>query len=115
MKILIVDDDPIVVQSCCRILDAEGFDIHCAGSVEAGEKILAEQDFDLMLTDIKMPGRDGFDMIQRAKNIRPDISILVMTGYLMPETIDEGRRFGVKNYISKPFTPAELVLAIQNM
>lgn len=114
MKILIVDDDPIVIRSCCRILEAEGFDILSADSVDMGEKILAVEHVDLMLTDIKMPGRDGFDMIRRAKHLRPDLPILVMTGYLMPETIDAGRRLGVNNYISKPFTPEELVAAVEN-
>jgi DNA-binding NtrC family response regulator len=114
VKILIVDDDPIVIQSCCRILEAEGMQIHTANTVEMGEKTLVENNFDLMLTDIKMPGKDGFEMIQRAKKIRPDMPVLMMTGYLTPETVEHSRVFGVNNSIAKPFTPEELVAAVRS-
>ncbi len=113
MKILIVDDDPIVIQSCCRILEAEGMETRTANTVKTGEKLLAENIFDLMLTGIKMPGRDGFEMIQRAKKIRPDMPVLIMTGYLTSGTVEKSRRFGVSNYIAKPFTPEELVAAVR--
>jgi DNA-binding NtrC family response regulator len=113
MKILIVDDDLIVVKSCCRILESEGMEIRTANTVEMGEKILAEDIFDLLLTDIKMPGRDGFEMIQCAKTLRPDMPVLMMTGYLTSDIIDQSRGFGVDNYIAKPFTPTELLEAVQ--
>lgn len=113
MKILIVDDDSIVIQSCCRILEAEGIELHTASTVEMGEKTLAENNYDLMLTDIKMPGKDGFEMIQRAKKVRPDMPVLIMTGYLTSETVEHSHRFGVNNYIAKPFTPEELLAAVQ--
>lgn len=113
MKILIVDDDPIVIESCRRILEAEGMETHVARTVEKGEELLAADDFDLMLTDIKMPGRDGFEMIRRAREIRPDMPVLVMTGYLTSETVENSRRFGVNHFIAKPFTPEELLADVQ--
>ncbi len=117
MKILIVDDDTIVVQSCVRILETEGIEIHVANTVEEGEKLLcavgASTPFTLILTDIKMPGKDGFEMIRRARNIHPDIPILMMTGYLTSKTMEKGRRYGADNYIAKPFTPDELVDAVK--
>ncbi|BBO69467.1 hypothetical protein DSCA_33970 [Desulfosarcina alkanivorans] len=115
MRILVVDDDAIVVQSCCRILEAEGMAIQTADNVETGAAILAAESFDLMLTDIKMPGRDGFEMIRRAKKIRPGMPILMMTGYLTADTIEAGRHAGADNCIAKPFTPEELVQAVLKM
>lgn len=115
MRILIVDDDAVVAQSCRRILEAEGLDVDVAGSVDAGEKLLTASHFDLMLTDIKMPGRDGFAMISHAGKIRPDMPVLVMTGYLTPETIDQVRRCGADSYIAKPFTPDELFEAVRRI
>ena len=116
MKILIVDDDAIVVQSCVRILEMEGFETQVANTVEEGENLLssagASFPFALILTDVKMPGQDGFEMIRRARNIRPDIPILMMTGYLTSKTMEKGRRYGADNYIAKPFTPDELVDAV---
>lgn len=114
MKILIVDDDPVVIRSCSRILESEGHETRIADTVEGGEVLLDHEPFDLMLTDIKMPGRDGFEMIRRATRIRPGMPILVMTGYLMPETRDEGCRLGVNHYIAKPFTPDELLTAVKD-
>ena len=117
MKILIVDDDAIVVQSCVRILEMEGIETQVAHTVEDGENLLSAVGsafpFALILTDVKMPGQDGFEMIRRARKIRPDIPILMMTGYLTNKTMEKGRRYGADNYIAKPFTPDELVDAIK--
>lgn len=115
MKVLIVDDDAIVVQSCLRILELEGIEVHAASTVDMGEEMLTARPappFDLIITDIKMPGQDGFAMIRRAKEIQPDIPILIMTGYLTVNTREKGRRMGADNYIAKPFTPEELVDAV---
>ncbi len=114
MNILIVDDDPIVVQSCRRILEAPDMAVLSASTVEEGEHLLAENRFDLMLTDIKMPGQDGFEMIRRAKKRWPDMPVLMMTGYLTAGTMEKGRQSGADNCIAKPFTPLELLSAVQN-
>ena len=117
MKILIVEDDAIVVQSCVRILEIEGIETHVASTVEMGEKLLSKGEpsaaFDLILTDVKMPGQDGFEMIRRARKIQPEIPIIMMTGYLTTKTMEKGRRYGADNYIAKPFTPDELVDAVR--
>ncbi len=117
MKILIVDDDAIVVHSCVRILELEGMEAHIASTVEMGAELLSgggpSASFDLILTDVKMPGQDGFEMIRRARKIQPAIPILMMTGYLTTKTMEKGRRYGADNYIAKPFTPDELIDAVR--
>ena len=115
MRILIVDDDAIVVHSCRRILEAEGMEIQSADNVEEGMAVLTAENVDLMLTDIKMPGQDGFEMIKQARKIRPEMPILMMTGYLTSETIEAGRHAGADNCIAKPFTPEELIQAVQKI
>lgn len=115
MKILIVDDDPIVVQSCQRILEAEGMEIRTAGTVAAGTALLAGEGYDLMVADINMPGENGFKMISRATALRPDMPILIMTGYLTAETVEKCRRLGANHHIAKPFTPAELMAAVRRI
>ncbi len=112
MRVLIVDDDAIVLQSCQRILEAEGMEARVAHSVEEGEQALKKEAFDLMLTDIKMPGQDGFEMIVRARRLLPDLPILMMSGYSVSETIEKSIHFGANHYISKPFTPQELLEAV---
>lgn len=115
MKVLIVDDNPVVVLSSRRVLEAEGMEVHVATSVEMGETMLAADRFDLLLTDIRMPGQDGFEMIIKARKMRPDMPILMMTGYMTPETIDQGRKCGADNHIAKPFTPDELIEAVRKI
>ena len=116
MKILIVDDDFIVIECCRRILEPEGIKIRKAGNAVQAMEIVAEgENFDLMLTDIKMPGQDGFQLISRIRNTAPAMPILMMTGYLTPETVEKGRSGGAEGFIAKPFTPEELLRAIEDI
>lgn len=112
MNILLIDDDPIVIHSCCRILEAEGMGVSTAADVVSGIDMLKQGQFDLVITDIKMPGRDGFDMILAVKDATPDMPVLMMTGYLTRETVAKGRQAGAEECIAKPFTPEELVTAV---
>ncbi|WDP91815.1 MAG: response regulator [Desulfobacter sp.] len=112
MNILIIDDDPIVVHSCCRILEAEGIKVMTAADVASGIQMLRQGRFDLVITDIKMPGRDGFDLIRTVKAVTPELPVLMMTGYLTGETVARGRQAGADQCIAKPFTPEELVAAV---
>ena len=88
-------------------------DVQSADTVEAGLSILGAEPVDLLLTDIKMPGQDGFALIKQARKMRPAMPILMMTGYLTAETIEAGQRAGADNCIAKPFTPEELIQAVQ--
>ncbi len=114
MKILVVDDDAMVIQSCRRILEEGGLLVQTAPDVDSGIAYLAKEPFDLVLTDIKMPGRDGFEMIEHVKTTQPSLPVLMMTGYLTPETIDRGMQLGADQFIAKPFTPQELMTAVEN-
>jgi DNA-binding NtrC family response regulator len=113
MRILIVDDDAMVVESCRRILKEEGISIRMAGNTREARELLEKGErFELMLTDIKMPKQDGFQLVSQVKKKWPDMAILMMTGYLTQETIERGSQGGVEGFIAKPFTPEELVNAI---
>jgi DNA-binding NtrC family response regulator len=109
MKVLIVDDDIIVVESCRRILHAEGIATRIAGTVQEAKKILETEEFEAMITDIKMPKQDGFHLIHWTKQHSPEMAVLMMTGYLTPDTQNTGLQSGADNFIAKPFTPDELL------
>ena len=113
MKILVVDDDTIVLDSCKRVLEAEGFEIHLVLSANKAIEVMESNNFDLLLIDVKMPEHDGIWLIQRVKEKWPEIPIVVMTGYPTPETIDDGIKLGANSVISKPFTPEELVESVR--
>jgi DNA-binding NtrC family response regulator len=113
MKILVVDDDAIVIKSCRRILEAEGFEITTVpGADEALEKI-KYCEFDLLLMDVKMPKHDGIFLMREIKKNWPDMPIIVMSGYPTPETIADVLKLGATQFIPKPFRPDELVKIVR--
>ena len=115
MKILVVDDDAIVVKSCRRILEAEGFEVTTVpGADEALEKI-KYYDFDLLLMDVKMPKHDGLFLMREIKKHWPDIPIIVMSGYPTPETIADVLKLGATQFIPKPFRPDELTKSVRQV
>ncbi|WP_300669908.1 response regulator [Desulfoluna sp.] len=113
MKILIVDDDAIVLESCRRVLESEGMAVRLAGDVDEALSVMAvEASFDLILTDIKMPGNDGFQLIRLVRGSSPESAILMMTGYLIPASVQKGTQRGADGFIAKPFTPEELISSV---
>ena len=115
MKILVVDDDAIVIKSCRRILEAEGFEVTTVpGADEALEKIKYVE-FDLLLMDVKMPKHDGIFLMREIKKNWPDIPIMVMSGYPTPETIADVLKLGATQFIPKPFRPDELVKSVRQI
>jgi DNA-binding NtrC family response regulator len=109
MKILVVDDEPIVLTCCGRILEEQGHAVLLVGSAEAAMAAMAAEPCGVLLVDIKMPGRDGLDLVREIKQKWPETSVLVMTGYSTPATIQETRTARADAFIAKPFTPDELL------
>ncbi len=114
MKILIVDDDASVLESCRRILESEGADVSLARDVPTARIVLEGQGpFDLILSDIKMPENDGFELLRLVRTAFAGTAVLMMTGYLIPEVMEKGRQKGADGFIAKPFTPEELLKSVQ--
>jgi DNA-binding NtrC family response regulator len=111
MKILVVDDEGIVLSSCRRILESENFEVVEAGSVDEALKILESETgpFSLLLVDVKMPVHDGTYLMQKVREKDLDLKIIVMSGYATDETINRAEAFGAATFIAKPFTPEELL------
>lgn len=109
MKILVVDDDPIVLDSCKLVLKAEHFDVCSVPSADKALETMENDDFDLLLIDVKMPEHDGMYLMQEIKKRWRQIPIVVMSGYPTPETIADGVKMGADRFIAKPFTPDELL------
>ncbi|MFX1553125.1 MAG: response regulator [Promethearchaeota archaeon] len=115
MKILVVDDDPIVLDSCRLVLGAEGFDIASVPSADKALETMENDDFDLLLVDVKMPEHDGIYLMQEIEKKWPQIPIVVMSGYPTPETIANGMKMGAAKFIPKPFTPDELLETVRQV
>ena len=115
MKILVVDDDQIVLESCKRVLAVEGFEVYTASSADKALETMEKDDFDLVLIDVKMPERNGMSLIKEIKGKRPNMPIVVMSGYPTPETIAGGVEMGAAEFIAKPFTPDELLESVRRV
>ena len=115
MQILVVDDDPVVLESCERVLSEEGFELALASSTVEALVRLKEGCFDILLIDIKMPEKDGLFLMEQARQRCPDIPVLVMSGYPTPNTISRSTALGAKDFLAKPFTPDELIEAIHSV
>lgn len=108
-KILAVDDEEIVLASFRKILVLAGYSID---TVETGPEALGliqKHDYDFVFTDLKMPDMDGIEVTKAVKHLRPDIDVIVITGYATIESAVETMKYGAMDYVQKPFTEDELV------
>ncbi|HDH04975.1 MAG TPA: response regulator [Nitrospirae bacterium] len=104
-RILVLDDDPVITLSCKRILGAEGYSI---STVEKGEDALnklSKEDFDLLISDVRLPDINGMEVLKEARVIKPETDVVIITGYPTLEDARESTRLGAAEYIEKPFTP----------
>jgi len=107
-NILVIDDEPIVLDSCRRILSQEGFEVKGAMNGREGLKKIEEDKYDAVLVDWKLPEIDGMEVLRIIKKNHPDIIVVMITGYPSVESAVKAMKLGVSDYVSKPFTPEEL-------
>ncbi|MDA8082556.1 MAG: NAD(P)H-dependent oxidoreductase subunit E [Nitrospiraceae bacterium] len=108
-RILIVDDEPVVIKSAERVLKSEGYDVEgAAGGREAILK-LEKGGYDLVFTDLKMPEVDGLTLIKWIRKSSTVIGIVIITGYPSQDTIKDALELGIIDYVPKPFTPSVLL------
>lgn len=111
-KILVVDDEKIIRDSMEEWLKEEGFRVAAADS---GQKALdmmeaaGGQEFNMMLTDIKMPGMDGVELLTAARQINPDLAVIMMTAYADVDSAVDAMKQGALDYLTKPFDPDLLI------
>jgi len=107
-RILAVDDEAVVLDSFRRILVLEGYSVD---TVEHGPEALGlvqRNDYDFVFTDLKMPDMDGVEVVKSVKHLRPDVDVVVITGYGSIETAVQTLQHGACEYVQKPFTADEL-------
>lgn len=113
-KILIIDDEDIVLKSCMRILRNDNYSIDTAYSGEEGLSKIDQEKYDLVITDLMMPGMSGMDVLRNVKERKLDLTVVIFTGYATAETAREALKMGAFDYIPKPFTPEEFRDVVQN-
>jgi len=114
-RILIVDDQEAFAHQIGKRLEREGYDIKVCTDGEWAERTIEDERFDLVITDLKIPGINGLDLLTGIKKRYPDISFIVMTAYGSIETAVDAMKRGASDYITKPFPPEELILIVRNV
>ncbi len=113
--VMIVDDDLFVLRVASLFLRKEGVEVHCARNGEDALKILCEKTFHLMLTDLHMPGMNGFDLARKSQELAPWMKILMGTGDPSEENRRTARELGIAAVIPKPFHMGEMVTMVKSL
>ncbi|MBN1621257.1 MAG: response regulator [Endomicrobiales bacterium] len=101
-KLIVVDDDPGIRQACMKALEVEGYDVRGAESGESAMEILKKEQFDVVITDLQMPGISGIELLEGIKYTQTDCDVIVITAFPSFNTAIEALRAGVYDYIKKP-------------
>ncbi len=112
-RVLVVDDEPMIVSLLSTVLREKGWDVTEARSGTDGIDQLDRARFDVILTDLVMPGDSGIDLLRAAKEIHPDVEVILMTGYATADTAIEAMRNGAFHYIMKPLKTEEVVNLVE--
>jgi CheY-like chemotaxis protein len=107
-KILVLDDEQIVLDSVSRILEEEHYEVKTARSGGEAVNMLKGGGFDVLITDLKMPGMDGLQAMEALAEVDPDLSMIMATAYSTVDSAVKAMKLGAVDYIRKPFTPDQL-------
>jgi len=114
-SILVVDDEPAIQDILTWALSAEGYRVATAGSGEEALSRVEQEDFDIIVTDIVMPGLDGLEVLERSRVLNPRAAVIVMTAYAALETAIAALRRGASDYLEKPFSVDLLKERVQSL
>lgn len=108
-NVLVVDDESVVLKSCERILEPEGYGVRTTTSPGEALTMLESDAYDLVITDMMMPEMDGIEFMRQVRKITPDMNIVLITGYPSQESIKEALGLRIIDYLPKPFSPSLLM------
>ena len=113
-RLLIVDDEAVIRDGLKRILEGESFVVETCSSGYSAIETMQKRDFDLIITDLKMPGMSGIEVLKSVRTLQPHIPVILITGYAAVDTAVEAMKNGAADYISKPFVPTLLLEKVRN-
>jgi DNA-binding response OmpR family regulator len=107
-RILAVDDEPIILDSFRKILVMQGYSVSTVENGREALGLIGKNEYDFVFTDLKMPEFDGLELTKAVKHMRPDIDVIMITGYATIQTAVDAMKHGALDYVEKPFTEDEL-------
>ncbi|MBA2603018.1 MAG: sigma-54-dependent Fis family transcriptional regulator [Acidobacteria bacterium] len=113
-RILLIDDDPDVRASIERMLRGGGYAVQSAGSGEEGFALARHGAYDVILSDMRMPGLSGLDILRKLRDVRVDTAFIIMTGFGTVDTAVEAMKLGAVDFVQKPFFRDELLMRVRS-
>ncbi len=108
-RVLVIDDDQIVLDSISQILTDENYDVDVTLRGGEGLERAIREDYDLVLTDIRMPDMGGIQVLRDIRQKRPALPVVMITGYATAPSAEMAMKLGAADFIEKPFEPEELL------
>lgn len=112
-RLLVVDDETVICHACRRVFSRQGFQVEESTDAVEGLTWATEQDYTAILLDIKMPVMDGIEFLEELRKKKPDVPVILITGYPSIPNAASAIRLGASDYVTKPFTPEEITQAVQ--
>jgi CheY-like chemotaxis protein len=107
-KVLLVEDETIVRESLRDWLTEDGYDVECVDTGEEALERVKKEEFGVIVLDLRLPGIDGLQVFEHAKELKPETKGVIITAYPSKETLDKARKLGLVDYLVKPFKISDL-------
>jgi DNA-binding NtrC family response regulator len=115
-KILVVDDElDMLMLLKMMIEDNTDYEVETTNNPSEALKLLADKEYDLVISDLKMPGMDGMELFDELRGIKPDIPLIIITAYGSLGTADEAMKKGISDFITKPFRKDAILFTINRV
>jgi len=114
-RLLVVDDEPVICQACQRVFSRQGFQVEETTDAREGLSRATEGEYSAVLLDIKMPEMDGIEFLEELRKTKPDLPVMIMTGYPSVPNAAASVRLGAADYITKPFTPEGITQTVRRV
>ena len=115
LNFLVVDDERSLREACREVAEGRGFRALAAASAEEAYRLIDDQNIDVVLLDLRLPGANGIDALLEMKRHRPELVIIVVTGFATVESAVQAMKDGAYDYVTKPFTKDELSLLLERV
>ncbi len=113
-RILVADDDAVIREGLRRILTAEGYEVEAVSNGRLALERLEQKRFRLLVTDLKMPGMSGLEVLKAIRSCQPELPVVLITGYAAIDNAVEAMKNGATDYLAKPFGNEELISKVKN-
>ena len=114
-EVLIVDDDPSIRKRCVQLLHKQGYRVEGISSGDVALRLVKSRHIGLVVADIRMPGLNGLELLEKIKEINPSTEVIMITGYGTVESAVKAIKLGAYDYLTKPFDMDKLLKVVENV